>query len=166
MIESERERTSATRQVEDLNRQRESITSYLDELRNLLGHNPDRATLERATRAEAAFEKEQKSAPSAKAGNAPADEPSAPKASNQGSNQASEDSPAAPAGKPARPASRPTKSRPAPVSAAIPVVQEPSPEAGPTDDAGQEPSDVKDAPAGADAQDEQPAKDDAAASSH
>ena len=68
MIESERERTSATRQVEDLNRQRESITSYLDELRNLLGHNPDRATLERASRAEAAFEKEQKKAtPPAKA---------------------------------------------------------------------------------------------------
>ena len=62
MTESERERTSAARQVEDLNRQRESITSYLDELRNLLGHNPDRATLERASRAEAAFQQEQKKA--------------------------------------------------------------------------------------------------------
>ena len=33
MTESERERTTAQRQVEDLSRQRESITSYLDELR-------------------------------------------------------------------------------------------------------------------------------------
>ena len=59
LTESERERTTAARQVEDLNRQRESITTYLDELRNLLGHDPDRAALERARRAEAAFKKEQ-----------------------------------------------------------------------------------------------------------
>ena len=36
MIEAERERTTAQRQVEDLNRQREAITTYLDELRSLL----------------------------------------------------------------------------------------------------------------------------------
>ena len=53
MTESERERTSAQRQVEDLNRQRESITSYLDELRNLLGNDPmpSKQTLERAQKA-------------------------------------------------------------------------------------------------------------------
>src|SRR5690606_29483401 len=58
MTEAERERTSAQRQVEDLNRQRESITSYLDELRNLLGHEPmpSRQILERADDVKARFE--------------------------------------------------------------------------------------------------------------
>ena len=110
MIESERERTSATRQVEDLNRQRESITSYLDELRNLLGHNPDRATLERASRAEAAFEKEQKSAPAR-----PRRRPRVPTRPRPG--------------EAARPASRPTKSRPAPVCRRLAPVRWPEPDA-------------------------------------
>ena len=57
MTEAERERTTAQRQVEDLNRQRESITSYLDELRHLLGNDPvpSLSTLERAEKAEAEF---------------------------------------------------------------------------------------------------------------
>jgi hypothetical protein len=57
MTEAERERTTSQRQVEDLNRQRESITSYLDELRSLLGHEPvpSKAALEKAAKAEAAF---------------------------------------------------------------------------------------------------------------
>ena len=57
MTEAERERTTAQRQVEDLNHQRESITSYLDELRSLLGHEPvpTTAALEKAAKAEAAF---------------------------------------------------------------------------------------------------------------
>src|SRR5690625_2930855 len=40
MSEAERERTTAQRQVNDLNRQREAITGYLDELRSLLGQDP------------------------------------------------------------------------------------------------------------------------------
>ena len=57
MVEAERERTTAQRQVEDLNRQREAITSYLDELRNLLGNDPvpSRLTLQRASQSEANF---------------------------------------------------------------------------------------------------------------
>jgi cell division septum initiation protein DivIVA len=39
MSMAERERITAHRQVEELNRQRESITAYLDELRGLLGAN-------------------------------------------------------------------------------------------------------------------------------
>jgi hypothetical protein len=38
--EAERERISVQRQVDDLNRQRESITGYLEELRGLLGATP------------------------------------------------------------------------------------------------------------------------------
>src|SRR5690606_14767797 len=57
MTEAERERTTAQRQVEDLNRQREAITSYLDELRNLLGNDPGLTSrmLEEAGAAEARF---------------------------------------------------------------------------------------------------------------
>jgi cell division septum initiation protein DivIVA len=38
--DSERERSMAQREVEELNRQRESITGYLDDLRSLLGADP------------------------------------------------------------------------------------------------------------------------------
>ncbi|MDR3202624.1 MAG: hypothetical protein LBT54_05790, partial [Bifidobacteriaceae bacterium] len=38
--EAERERAAVQRQVDDLNRQRESITVYLEELRGLLGATP------------------------------------------------------------------------------------------------------------------------------
>ncbi len=38
--DAERERTAAQREVEELNRQRESITGYLDDLRSLLSNDP------------------------------------------------------------------------------------------------------------------------------
>jgi cell division septum initiation protein DivIVA len=40
VTDAERERSLAMREVEELNRQRESITSYLDDLRSLLGQEP------------------------------------------------------------------------------------------------------------------------------
>ena len=57
----DRERSAAQRQVDDLNRQREAITTYLDELRSLLGGDPipSRRTLEKASAAEESFRAQQ-----------------------------------------------------------------------------------------------------------
>ena len=40
VADAERERTAAQHEVEELNRQRESITGYLDDLRSLLSNDP------------------------------------------------------------------------------------------------------------------------------
>jgi cell division septum initiation protein DivIVA len=53
--DAERERTMAAREVDELNRQRESITTYLDDLRGLLTADPV-GNLARASRLQAEHE--------------------------------------------------------------------------------------------------------------
>ena len=103
MIESERERTSAApRQVEDLNRQRESITSLTSTSCATCWGTTRTAPRSRAGRREPrpAFQEEQKKSSS--------------EAKDTGTGAGTPEK----STKPARPPARPAKSRPAPVSAA------------------------------------------------